>query len=162
MKKTFLFVLTFLIFCTAGQAKIIDFHNCYIKGYKNWKNYSEKINLEDFIYSVDTTARTVIRLYIWTDRFKRLDYLQQQWGERFHSWKKNGLPKEEFIRDNPYPYTAQKHEKRIYVLEGLVGGIAVGSNSTELSDGAKIMVNVNLNSGEVEDGNGSVYCKKKK
>mgnify|MGYP001444040573 CR=1 FL=1 len=46
MKKIFLFILTFLIFCTAGQAKIIDLHNCYIKHYESWKNYSKKTNLE--------------------------------------------------------------------------------------------------------------------
>ena len=71
------------------------------------------------------------------------------------------MPKKEFIRDNPYPFTATKHEKRIYDLEGIVGGIAIGSNSTALKDGTKIMVSVNLNSGEVEAGSSFVYCKKK-
>jgi len=169
MKKIFLFVLTFLIFCTAGQAKIIDFHNCYLKGYKNWKNYSEKTNLEDLIYSVDTEARTVIRLYVWKDTSKRLQQVQKQWQERFESWEKSDLPKKEFIRDNPYPFNTPKYEKRIYDLEGIVGGIAMGSISTKLSDGTISLsnVNINLSSGMVEKistfaGNSSVICKKMK
>ena len=67
MKKLFLYILTFLIFCTSGQAKIIDLHNCYLKANKDWKIHSEYRNLEDLIYSVDTTARTVTRLRIYAD-----------------------------------------------------------------------------------------------
>ena len=159
MKKIFLFILTFLIFCTAGQAKIIDLHNCYLKAHKDWKMHSEMRNLEDLIYSVDTTARTMTRLRIYADTEAELRMQQSGWEKGKEDWIKFGRAVEEYKKAFPYPDNIPKYNKRIFKLTNISGGIATGEDVNNIDENLIFTVNINLNSGEVET---YIYDKKNK
>ena len=80
MKKIFLFVLTFLIFCTAGQAKIIDLHNCYIKDYNKTYNLGSGKSL-----SIGSIINLLIKGLAENPQEYPIEYEQNTLGDPFET-----------------------------------------------------------------------------